>query len=402
MTIWERIKNAIPQRKPKPRTRDEPGDTRMVGRARGDAAMLASESIFAANNRIATTLASMPLHLYRNEDVALDNPLERLVTYSPNEYMTGYLWLLTMQGAVGSEGNAYTLLVPSLDGTQPVRLDVLKPQMVTPYIERETGDLWYLVLDELEGTQYWVHSSRMIAIRFLGGNGARGLRPMDVLRGSLEYDAEIKRFSLEQLKSVSSAVMLTVPGAGLGNTEKDKLIEDFLDRYKRSGRSVMVLEGGLTAAALNKSPVDAKVMDVERITKNRVATVYGIPPHMLGDYSDTDYASAEQSMQEFLQLTMLGWVSQWEQELNRKLLTWDMVKGGLRWRFDMTSLIRADTATMANKHNLAIRGGWLTPNEVRRTEGMPSLPEGDQLLAARDLLPLKLIEAGKTITGKGA
>ena len=399
MRVWDWIRGLFPKRETEPRARDEPGDTRMTTRTRGDVAMLASESIFSAVNRIAMTMASMPLALYRDDEPQLDDPLQRLVTYAPNETMNGYLWLLTMQGAVCSEGNAYSLIVPSEDGTRPARLDVLKPQLVTPYLEQDTGELWYRVTDDADGVQYWVHNSRMIALRFLGGNGLRGIRPIDVLRGTLEYDGEVKRFSLEQLKSVNSAIMLTVPSVGLGGTEKDKLIADFLERYKKSGRSVMVLEGGLTATALNKSPVDAKVLDVERITKNRVATVYGIPPHMLGDYSDTDYASAEQSMNEFLQLTMLGWVTQWEAELSRKLLSWDLVRQGYRWVFAMDAMVRADTATMANKHNLAIRGGWMTPNEVRRKDGMAALPEGDKLLVARDLLPLEMVEAGATIKG---
>ncbi len=400
MRFWDKVRALLPQRKTKSRSRDAPDDTRSTARGVGDRAMLMSESIFAAVNRIATTLASMPLHLYRDEAVLRDDPLERLISHSPNEHMSGYMWLLTMQGAVGAEGNAYSLIVPSADGTQPARLDVLRPQLVMPYLEKSTGELWYQVTDELESIQYWIHSSRMIALRFLGSNGLKGLRPIDVLRGTLDYDAAVKEFSLAQLQSVNSAIMLTVPGTGMNTEATDKLVTDFLDRYKKSGKNVIVLEGGLTASSIAKSPVDAKVLDVERITKNRVATVYGIPPHMLGDYSDTDYASAEQSMQEYLQLTMLSWVTQWERELNLKLLTWERVQRGEGFRFTMEAMIRADTITMANKHNLAIRGGWITPNEARRADGRPSMPEGDVLLASRDLLPLQMIEDGKTITVK--
>ena len=51
---------------------------------------------------------------------------------------------------------------------------------------------------------------------------------------------------------------------------------------------------------MTQSPVDAQSLDVERVTKNRVATVYNIPPHMLGDYSDSSYSTNEQSTQEYL------------------------------------------------------------------------------------------------------
>lgn len=399
MRLWDWIRALLPRR---PRTRDEPGDLASISRSRGDIGMTASEVIFAAVNRIASTLASMPLHLYNGQEVMADHPLERMLSYAPNEYLSGYQWRMAMQGAVGAEGNAYALIVPSEDGTRPAALDVLKPSLVTPYIDRASRELWYMIYDEVARMQYWVPSTRMIALHFLGTGGILGLRPMDILRGTLEYDHRIKEFSLEQLSNVNNAVMLTVPSTGMLQEDKDRLIAQFMTRYKQSGRSVVVLDGGITANSMTRSPVDAKVLDVERITKNRVATVYGIPPHMLGDYTDTSYSTAEQSMQEFLQLTMLGWVSQWEAELDRRLLTWEMIRQGFHFRFDMTALIRADTATMANKHNLAIRGGWMTPNEARRADGLSDRPEGDELLCARDLLPLKLVKEGATIETKPA
>lgn len=92
---------------------------------------------------------------------------------------------------------------------------------------------------------------------------------------------------------------------------------------------MLVLEGGIKATTFNQSPVDAQLMDVERITRNRVATVYNLPPHMLGDYSDTSFSTAEQQMQEFLQLTIIPIVQQWEDELNRKLLSDADYKAGL-------------------------------------------------------------------------
>ncbi len=400
MKVWDKLRALLPTRKRNPggrqRVRDEPEDTRVAVRPLSDRSMIANEAIFAAVNRIATTMASMPFHLYQGDKPLVDHPLERLLNYRPNEQMNAHLWKLTMQSNVCCYGSAYSLIIPGAD-MRPARLDVLRPELVTPMIEEKTGELWYDVVDALNGMHYWVHRSSMIVLSFMGGNGLRGIRPIDVLRGTMQYDAEIKRFSLEQLKSVNNSILLTVPGVGLGEEETEQLISDFISRYNKSGRSVVVLEGGMTASALTKSPVDAKVLDIERITRNRVATVYAIPPHMLGDYTDTSYSTAEQSVQEFLQLTMLGWVTQWETELDSALLTWDLIQEGLHWVIDMQSLYRADTMTMANKHSLAVRGGWMQPNEVRKMDGLPPDPDGDCLLVSRDLLPLAMVRGGATI-----
>lgn len=277
-------------------------------------------------------------------------------------------------------------------------LDVLKPQYVTPMRARETGNIWYYVRPEDGGMPMWIHNSQMIVIRNISTNGERGVRPMDVLTRTLEYDQKIKEFSLDQLDGVSgNGVMLTVPGVGINDARADVLIDRFLERYKKSRRSVVVLEGGITASSINRSPVDAKVMDVERISKNRVATAYLIPPHMLGDYSDTSYSTAEQSMLEFMTLTMQTHVAQWEDELERKLLTYEQVAEGYHFRFDMEAMHRSDTLTMATKHQMAIRGGWMSPNEVRNRDGLPDDPAGNELLVSRDLLPLHMVRNGKTL-----
>lgn len=397
MGIFNRKRGQKARDKPREDSRPDAYTMDGIPRTRADLHMQTHESVYAAVCRIATTIAAMPLHLYKGNEIQWGHRLDKLVSYAPNANMTGYMHRLTMQGCVGNEGNAYSLIVP--DGLGGVSsLDVLKPQYVTPMRARETGNIWYYVRPEDGGMPMWIHNSQMIVIRNISTNGERGVRPMDVLTRTLEYDQKIKEFSLDQLDGVSgNGVMLTVPGVGINDARADVLIDRFLERYKKSRRSVVVLEGGITASSINRSPVDAKVMDVERISKNRVATAYLIPPHMLGDYSDTSYSTAEQSMLEFMTLTMQTHVAQWEDELERKLLTYEQVAEGYHFRFDMEAMHRSDTLTMATKHQMAIRGGWMSPNEVRNRDGLPDDPSGNELLVSRDLLPLHMVRNGKTL-----
>ncbi len=379
------------------RARDEPeaqkrrparGRFLSVYRARADATIRGNEAIYAAVSRIANTVASMPLHLYKGHELQAGHPLEMLVGRAPNVNFTPFGWLQTMEVYRNTEGNAYALIVPDTLGA-PMRLDILDPTRVRPQRHPETGEMWYYItLDD--GNSYPLPGCQLIVVRHASANGEIGIRPIDVLRGTLDYDRQVKQLSLNQLDGVNHGVFLTVPNTGLGETERDEVIESFLDAYERSGQRVVVLEGGLTATTFSQSPIDAQVLDVERITRNRVATVYNIPPHLLGDYSDTSFSTAEQQMQEFLQLTIMPIVAQWEQELNRKLLSPADYEAGYRFRFDIDALTRADTATMAEKYQKAIRGGWMRPNEVREREGLPPDENGGELMASRDLLPLHI------------
>lgn len=359
-----------------------------ITRPRADVTLQGHEAIYAAVTRIANTVASIPVHVYKGRERQDTHPLEKLLNLSPNPSMSAYIFKQTMEAFRNTEGMAYALIIR--DGLGEItRLDVLDPTRVRPLIERDSREIWYDIT--LEGKTYPIPGYMVLALKHMSANGISGIRPLDVLRGSLDYDAEVKEISLNQLDGINHGVMLEVPGQALDETRKAQIVADFLDAYESSGQRVLVLEGGIKATTFNQSPVDAQLMDVERITRNRVATVYNLPPHMLGDYSDTSFSTAEQQMQEFLQLTIIPIVQQWEDELNRKLLSDADYKVGYRFRFDTDSLIRADMVAMANKYQMAIRGGWMRMNEVREREGLPPDPNGDELMCARDIIPLRIM-----------
>lgn len=388
MGLFSRFCNENKARdKPRVRVFDR-GKVISITRPRADVTLQGHEAIYAAVTRIANTVASIPVHVYKGRERQDTHPLEKLLNLSPNPSMSAYIFKQTMEAFRNTEGMAYALIIR--DGLGEItRLDVLDPTRVRPLIERDSREIWYDIT--LEGKMYPIPGYMVLALKHMSANGISGIRPLDVLRGSLDYDAEVKEISLNQLDGINHGVMLEVPGQALDETRKAQIVADFLDAYESSGQRVLVLEGGIKATTFNQSPVDAQLMDVERITRNRVATVYNLPPHMLGDYSDTSFSTAEQQMQEFLQLTIIPIVQQWEDELNRKLLSDADYKAGYRFRFDTDSLIRADMVAMANKYQMAIRGGWMRMNEVREREGLPPDPNGDELMCARDVIPLRIM-----------
>lgn len=388
MGLFSRFRNENKARdKPRVRVFDR-GKVTSVTRPRADVTLQGHEAIYAAVTRIANTVASIPVHVYKGRERQDTHPLEKLLNLSPNPSMSAYIFKQTMEAFRNTEGMAYALIIR--DGLGEItRLDVLDPTRVRPLIERDSREIWYDIT--LGGKTYPIPGYMVLALKHMSANGISGIRPLDVLRGSLDYDAEVKEISLNQLDGINHGVMLEVPGQALDETRKAQIVADFLDAYESSGQRVLVLEGGIKATTFNQSPVDAQLMDVERITRNRVATVYNLPPHMLGDYSDTSFSTAEQQMQEFLQLTIIPIVQQWEDELNRKLLSDADYKAGYRFRFDTDSLIRADMVAMANKYQMAIRGGWMRMNEVREREGLPPDPNGDELMCARDVIPLRIM-----------
>ncbi len=382
------------------RARDAPdwGSMRPVTQVRGDYTLRGSEAIYSAVSRIANSMAMLPIHLYKNHEIQVEDWRERLVNYQPNATMIPFIFQQTMEAIRNTEGAAYALMVP--DESDPTHtkvesLDILDASQVQVLRDPKTRETFYAFRLE-DGTQAMVHESSMIVLRYMSTNGEKGIRPIDVLMGTLDYGQRIREYASNQLSGVNSGVVLNIPGTNLSPGKRDEAIKQFLDAYKKSGGRVMVLEGGMTATTLTQSPVDAKSLDVERVTKNRVATVYNIPPHMLGDYSDSSYSTNEQSTQEFLTLTITPIVTQWEQQLNLKLLTWREYCQGYRFRFDLDALLRADQSTQADVNAKGIRSGYKLIDEVRQKEGKAPVPGGSIPMISKDLAPLEAVQNGTT------
>ncbi len=380
------------------RARDAPdwAGMRPVTQVRGDYTLRGSEAIYSAVSRIANSMAMLPIHLYKDRQIQVNDWRERLLNYQPNATMTPFQFQQTMEAFRNVEGNAYAMMVPDTSDPSGLRvssLDVLDAAQVQVLRDPDTRETFYTFPLE-DGTRATVHESSMLVLRHMCTNGEKGIRPVDVLLNTLKYAQNIREYASNQLSGVNSGVVLNIPGTNLSPGKRDEAIQQFLNAYKKSGGRVVVLEGGMTATTLTQSPVDAKSLDVERVTKNRVATVYNIPPHMLGDYSDSSYSTNEQSTQEFLTLTIMPIVVQWEQQLNLKLLTWRERCAGYYFAFDLDELLRADQSTQADVNTKGIRSGYKLINEVRKKEGRPPVPGGDVPMISKDLAPLEAVQSG--------
>ena len=369
----------------------------------GDYTMKNSELIFAAVSRISNSLSAMPVQLYKGAKPVYDE-LNDMVSFAPNSIMTSTQFFKTMEACRGTAGDCYALKVFAPGSAVP-RLDVLDPTKVKPVIEQSSGELWWRIQPDT-GKEMYVHDWYMVHIPFISTNGIGGISPVSVLFDTLKYSQSIQIFNAEQLEhGVNSAIVLEAP-SNLGQDQKKAVVEDFMETYRETSGNILLLESGVQAKTLNLSPVDSKLFEVEKITRSKVAMVYNIPPHLLGDYSDTSFSSQEQQMLEFLMLTMLPIVTAYEQELNRKLLSFEQRKKGYHFKFNMDSILRADAATMAEVHYKAVRSGWLTVDEIRYERNMPALPGGigKHALVSQDLATLaytvnekaKVLASGKT------
>ncbi|MFJ5644052.1 phage portal protein [Streptomyces sp. NPDC093223] len=130
------------------------------------------------------------------------------------------------------------------------------------------------------------------------------------------------------------------------------------------------------------SPNEAKFVETMRLTASTIASIYGIPPEMIGGETggSMSYSSPEQRQIELVQFSLLPWLALLESHLSALLPRGQYVK------FDPDVLIRADLLTRFEVHEKKRLIGWDNIDGLRALEDEPPLPGG----AGQDYTPLPI------------
>ena len=69
------------------------------------------------------------------------------------------------------------------------------------------------------------------------------------------------------------------------------------------------------------SPNEAQFLETRKFQIDEIARIFRVPPHMVGDLEKSSFSNIEQQSLEFVKYTLDPWVSRWEQNMMRSLLS---------------------------------------------------------------------------------
>lgn len=389
MSIFDRIKSVFRRASPRAETTDygnfkswfSPHNifTRMSGHE-----LASNENIFAVISRLSNTMSAMPVKLLEKGFKEVDNHrVGDLVSNEPNPNQHSLDFFRCMETLRNTAGNAYALIDYN-ENFRPRGLWMLDPGKTQPVVEKTTRELWY----EVKGDKiYYIHNADIVHVKHIHGFGYKGISPLEVLRGSNEYDRKVRELSLEQIDGAVTASFILKLATSVNKEKKQEILNNFRDFYQDNG-GVLIQEMGVDIDPISQNFIDTKLFDVEKITRSRVANVFQVPLHLLGEISGVQAGQMESMDLAFLQGTMLPIVRQYEMELNRKLLTQQERGRGYYFKFNLNALLRGDMKSRGEFYFKGIRSGWFTPNEVRALEDYRPLEGGNKLYMSKDLQPI--------------
>ncbi len=364
-----------------------------VSDAQADRPLISSEgalnlsAVWACVRILSETVGTLPIHLYkRTEDGRerqYNHPCHR-VLLSPNSYINRFDLMHHLMVSVALWGNGYARIYRDAM-YRPTRLKLLHPAEVEPLLDTNTDTLYY----RLENGEI-VANDDIIHVKNLTTNGYKGKSPIAVHRDNL---------SLTMAAQIYGEKFFNQGGNMSGVFKYPSTLKpDAYERLKRDliAQSVglhnahipLLLEGGMQYERISIPPEDAQFIATRKFQKTEIATIYGIPPHMIADLERATNNNIEHQGMEFVTYCLMPYLVRIEEELNRKLLRHDEFED-YYFLFGLNALLRGDAKTRSEYYKNMNFVGAMSANEIRAYEDMNAYEGGDEYFVQLNMTPVK-------------
>ncbi|MFS7385028.1 phage portal protein [Rahnella inusitata] len=360
-----------------------------------DERALQISTVWACVRLISSVTSCLPLDVFETKNdnrqkVDLDNPLARLLRYSPNQYMTAQEFRECMTMQLAFYGNAYALV--ERNGAGDV-ISLLPLNSVNMDVRLEGKRIVYRYKRDSEYANFT--QKDIFHLKGFGFNGLVGMSPIAFATKTAGVAVAMEDQQREfYANGAKSPKILSTGDKVLTKEQRDQLQENFKEIAGGPVKKrLWILEAGFTAQDIGVSPQDAETMASRKFQVSEIARFFGVPPHLVGDVEkSTSWGTGiEQQNLGFLQYTLEPYLTRWEQSIWRWLVKPSDISR-IHAEHNLDGLLRGDSASRATFMTTLVNSGQRTVNEMRRLDNLPPLPGGD--VATRQSQNVPITELG--------
>lgn len=314
--------------------------------------------VFAATSWIADSVATLPLKAYRRGSDGVAQRVQVSVIEDPSALGTRVDWLTRAMTSLLLRGNAFGYVTARDSRGFPTLVEWLNPTTV-----RIQGGKYYVnEMEAPDGDIFHIPAYSM-------PGKALGLSPIQAFAQTIDTGLYAELVANDYFKNAGT------PAQHLKNTERTldpAQAAEIKDRFKASvstgdafvtGRDWDLTTLGVTAA-------DAAFLATMQANATTIAAIFRVPPEKIGGTSGSSltYNTVEQQSIDFLTHSLRPWLVRLEAAFDRHLLP-----RGVFCKFNADAIIRPDTLTRMQAHEIANRIGLETLDEARAVEDKPPL-----------------------------
>ncbi len=119
-----------------------------------------------------------------------------------------------------------------------------------------------------------------------------------------------------------------------------------------------------------------------------IARIFGAQPHKIGALRQSTNNNIEQKSMDYVNDCLLPHAKEFEEELDRKLLT-ERERQDHFFKFNFNGLLRGDSQARAALYNSLFQNGGITPNQICKLEDLPTFEGGDEHYIQLNMISVK-------------
>ena len=366
---------------------------------------------------LSNSMGVLPLYIM-NESTKQrleEHRLGRVLWGRANEAMTSFDYNRLMLCNEILRGNAYAWIFRDSRTGYPRELIPLPPDYVTIRFDG-AGHLWYVFTHPITGEVTWLRNEDVLHYKAYSEDGIEGISvlrraslTLDTARAAQQYENSVWRSGGQPSGILTTDSDLgdyeeTQPdGTRVTIDPKERVRQSWEAIHRGPGNAlrVAVLDLGLKYQPISMTNTDAQFVESNEVRVADVCRFFGVPLH-LAYAGKQSYQSNEQNGIEYVNYTLLGYETQWDQEDTYKLLLPGERAGRVRIKRELKVFLKGDTAAQAAWLQAMRILGAYNADEIRALDDRPAIPGGNAYYASLNYVPQELWPILSMIRALGA
>ena len=328
-------------------------------------------------NKVAETISTIPIRLYKLVDGKLEEIVEdtrtRLLNDDTGDALDGVQFkrALIKDYLTGKGGYAFI----NRTGNRIKSLHYVKEAEISFMFSSDPIFKDYDIM--IQGTRYKPFEFLKVLRNTEDGRSGKSVvtesqEALSVPYHSLKYEKVMVETGGNKKGFIKSPKKLTQPAM-------DSLKEAWRNLYQNNSENVVILNEGLEFQESSNTSVEMQLNENKKTNSDEICKLFNMPPAMING------GATEQDMINFVQYCLNPILKELECALNRDLLL-ELEKGSYYFAADTSELTKGDIEKRFRAYETASKNGFMQIDEIRLKENLPPLGLDFVRLGLQDVL----------------
>jgi len=365
----------------------------MVGRTPvNEKSVFGLSAYWAGVRRISESVAMLPVDVFKKVNGTrsmVDHPVEYLLNAEANYQTCAFDFTQILITSAINHGNGLAIIERDRFGT-PTGLVNVSREICEP-LKYDDELYWKVEIKEAANKteSLLVKDRDIINLRGFGSDPVIGISAIQAHKQNLGLSIAAQDYGAD-FYNKGTRIDGYIEYAGVLKPEtKDAINQQWTNNYGANGtRGTAILDAGSKYHRLGLPPQDAQFIETRKFQKNEIATILGIPSHMINEMDGATFSNIEHQSIEFVTYGIGSWIEKIEQEYRRKLLK-ESEKRNHYFKHNVDRLLRTDVKTKGEYYRLMTDIGAYTINDVLELEDRNSVENGDERYVQINRIPIE-------------